>query len=549
VENVAYISGRKDVLCTLFYFLAFLFFVRYRKRGGIGSLLLIFPFYLLALGSKEMAVTLPAVFFLYDTVAHLGEQGRYTPPLFRNVVRALREALRQYPLFYTFLLSVSLAFLIYWIFFLGGSRGMQYHGESVYTNFITVPRVVFHYVKLLLFPVRLSADYSRAAFPLSESIWEGPVLLSLIALSCVVFLLWRSLARHKWIAFGGFWFFITLLPVCQIVPHHELMAERFLYLPSFGFCLIAGLLLERTFLSKRTSHLAAGAFLVVLLVFSWRAAERNKDWKNELTLWEETVRAVPSCARALSNLGGAYHRLGRDDEATLLVKKALEIRPGYALAYNNLGTILASQHAYEDAIKAYETAVEMDSSHPDIWNNLGTVLLSLGRIEEAQRCFWSAQEAKPGLPQTQYNIGTSYLRDGHVDWAIEWLKLVARPSLSWPEAHYNLGIAYLKKGSFEEAAHCFREALRLRPGFAEAHNNLGEAYVKKGDYEQARRQFRLALALNQDLAEAHEGLGRVFLGMGLADEAREAFEKALHLKPDMEEAQEGLAQTVKVKDS
>jgi hypothetical protein len=82
------------------------------------------------------------------------------------------------------------------------------------------------------------------------------------------------------------------------------MAEHHLYLPSFGFSLALAVIIEDAFLSRRTAPLALTALLLILALFSWRIIERNKDWKDEFTLWEKTVRTNPKCARALNNSRG-----------------------------------------------------------------------------------------------------------------------------------------------------------------------------------------------------------------------------------------------------
>jgi hypothetical protein len=255
-ESVAYISGRRDLLCALFYLAGFFSFTWYRRKGKSLFLLLSLCSYLLALGSKEMAVTLPAIFLLYDSTARLEGTTSSSPGAF---VRATWKACTTYPLFYLSFFSLAVAFTVYKVFFSNPSQQTLYYGDSIASHTLTMVRVVFHYVKLLFFPVRLSADYSYAAFPLSHSPLEGSVLISLAILALIFYGLLKSLARTRWVAFGGLWFFITLLPVCQIFPHHELMAEHHLYLPSFGFSLALAVIIEDAFLSRRTAPLALPA--------------------------------------------------------------------------------------------------------------------------------------------------------------------------------------------------------------------------------------------------------------------------------------------------
>jgi len=101
--------------------------------------------------------------------------------------------------------------------------------------------------------------------------------------------------ERKWFAFSGLWFFVTLLPVMQIFPHHEMLAEHYLYIPISCFALFFALVFEKT---------------AVLLLFSARSIARNNDWKDDLTLWTKTVQTAPDCAKARSNSGKALNNEG-----------------------------------------------------------------------------------------------------------------------------------------------------------------------------------------------------------------------------------------------
>ena len=103
----------------------------------------------------------------------------------------------------------------------------------------------------------------------------------------------KLLVIDKLMAFAVIWFFVTLLPVCHIFPHHELLAEHYLYLPSFGFVLLVGLLFERLLIAFRWRYAAYAVFAVLILLLSARTVNRNYDWKNSFTLWGKTVKTSP----------------------------------------------------------------------------------------------------------------------------------------------------------------------------------------------------------------------------------------------------------------
>jgi len=238
-DSVAYLSGRRDILCALFYLLGFYLFLRYRATGKLKFIIATFLAYLLGLGSKEMAVTLPAVFLCYDLLEQFsGKADRINRTYFKEFFLALKRVLVRGRYLYSLTFIGGIAYSYYKVFIKSPSFQSEYYGESVVTNFLTVGKVLVHYIRLLIYPVRLNADYSYHAFPLSSSFFEPATVLSFMVLGVVGYVVLRLMIRHKLLAFGGVWFFITLLPVCQIFPHHELLAEHYLYLPAFGFVVV-----------------------------------------------------------------------------------------------------------------------------------------------------------------------------------------------------------------------------------------------------------------------------------------------------------------------
>ena len=245
-DSVTYVSGRRDLIFTLFYLLGFYAFVRYRGAGQYRYLLLAAISYLLSLLSKEMAITLPLLCFCYDFILSLPVLNRPTTlSRWQALWEGFRTVIRRHKWLYPPLAAVVVFLAGYFIFFVNPSLQRKMWGGGLWPTLLTSARIFAHYLKLLVFPITLNADYSYNAFPISYSLAEPRVIFALIVLVAAWWGIYRLLAEHRWAAFGGLWFFITLLPVSQIIPHHELLAEHYLYLPSAGVFLAAGLLLER----------------------------------------------------------------------------------------------------------------------------------------------------------------------------------------------------------------------------------------------------------------------------------------------------------------
>jgi Flp pilus assembly protein TadD/uncharacterized membrane protein len=455
-DSVTYLSGRRDILFTLFYLSGFYFFLCYRQAQQRRFIITALLMYLLSLGSKEMGVTLPGLFLAYDLVKNFnrdqtGKNPGYGKALFSSFKQSIAKGCFLYP----FMFLGAVAYSYYKVFIKSASLQDTYYGDSALTTFLTVARILVHYLKLLVYPIRLLADYSFNAFPLSASLSEAPVLASLALLLLIGYLTLKLMDSHKTVAFGIVWFFITLLPVCHIIPHHELLAEHYLYLPSVGLCLVAALAGERFLTAGKNNVLLTACLLAVLVLFAFRIADRNRDWSDSLTLYEKTVQTAPQCARAHSNLGEAYASRGRIDEAIEACRQALAIKPRYAEARYNLGFACYKKGRLDEAIEEYKEAIAVEPDYPMALNNLGSACLEKGDPHTAVFYYMKALEFKSVRPEVLVGLGTAFSKMGMIDRAIARVKtaLALKPSLA--VAHNNLAYFYYLKQDYASAiAHC-----------------------------------------------------------------------------------------------
>lgn len=451
-DSVTYISGRRDILFTLFYLAGFYCFLCYRQHRKRRFIIAAFLMYLLSMGSKEMGVTLPLLFLAYDLVKKFSRDeavpaSGYTKALYASLKKSLARAYVLYPLIFL----GALAFSYYKVFVKSPSLQSAYYGDSALVTFLTVTRILAHYLKLLALPIRLNADYSYNAFPLSAALYEPSVTLSLILLLLMGYIMLRLLNHHKMMAFGIAWFFITLLPVCHIIPHHELLAEHYLYLPSVGLCLAAALTGDRFLAGSRQTAVLAVCLLAVAALFSLRIADRNRDWSDSLTLYQKTVATAPQCARAHSNLGEAYASRDRIDDAISQCRQALAIKPRYAEAHYNLGFAYYKKGLLDEAIAEYKEALSVE----------------------------------PDYPRALSNLASAYLEKGEAHTAIFFFMKTLQFSIIRPEALIGLSVAFSKIGMMDRAIAQATKALALKPSLTVAHNNLAYFSYMKGDYAQA----------------------------------------------------------------
>jgi tetratricopeptide (TPR) repeat protein len=521
-DAVAYISGRRDILSTLFFFLGFYFFLRYRANTKLRYMSLAILSFFFGMFSKEMAVTLPLIFFAYDYYIHFNtRETRLNVGFFKDIGLTLKAVFLKYKYFYVPIITAGIAFTFYAVFILNASRRVNWYGDNILLNFLTVGRVWIHSIKLLSFPVTLNADYSINAFPISSSLLEWRGLLSIAALVAISYGILRLMlkkklgkkveggesrvARHNSqpstydsrliIAFCATWFFITILPVSHIIPHHELFAEHYLYLPSFGFCFLIALLIDSVLnIQPKRSSIRKYFYalpIIAILLSSYRTIERNKDWKDSHALWKKTCETAPDCARARNNLGTVYFDKGMINEAIVEHTKAVEIRPAYSKAFANLGADYVRKGKFDEAIAMSERAIEIDSANSAAYNTLGASYFSKGMFDVAIEACTIALEINPNYPGAYLNLGSVYLSAGMTDEGISACKRSIGLNPDIPEAHYNLGIAFMGKDMLDEAIEELESALRLKPTYVKARNNLVIAYKKKGVEIDTEHEFAI----------------------------------------------------------
>lgn len=510
-ESVAYISGRRDVFFTLWYLAGLYGFIRYRETSRVRYLCLAGGSYLLSLLTKEMAITLPLLWLCYDFIRSLpsaGDEGRISA--WEALRDGARTLLRRHTRFYLLIGTVLTVLGYYYlkVQVLPMSLRSEMWGGGVWPLLLTSARIFVHYLTLMVFPMNLSADYSFNAFPISHSLAEARVVLALAVLSGAWWGIYRLLASDRWAAFGGLWFFVTLLPVSQIVPHHEMVAEHYLYLSSAGLALTAAVLLERLLTRSPHPRAIAAAFALVVLLLGLRTVARNRDWKDELTLWTKTTQTSPDSARAHIALAGVHLRQGRHDQARQELVEALRIQPSSAATHSDLGVVLFQLGRLGEAEQELREAIRLSASpSPSLRVNLALVYLGQSQLHEAERELSEALHS-PLLSELEreaalHNLGVVYSKMGRREEAEKALLDVLNLNNANANARVKLAMLYLEKGMLPEGAAQLEETiLRYKGSDANLHALLGEVYYRLGRKERAVTELTRALSLKGDFPEA-----------------------------------------------
>lgn len=323
VENVAWVAERKTLLTSFFSFLSVLSYLAFRDKGRFGLYLLCVFFFMLALLSKPLTVTLPLIALAYE--AFIKKEFKAWPYLV--------------PLF-----AVSLVFAVIAFKAHSGANTIEEGSLSAGVLFgavyPTMLPVYWKYIGMIVWPSGLSGFYDT---PVYGSFLAPVVAVSLLGWAVAFALVfWKGTAQVR---FWFLWFWIWLLPVSNIIPIPVYYADRYMYLPAIGAFVLFSLLLSKAAAAFPPAKKASVGFALVIAVFFASAAFSRLDvWKDEISFWEDTVKKSPAQDKARLNLGYAYEMSGRFEEAEQAYIEAIKIYPSFE-AGSNLEMVRAKKAA------------------------------------------------------------------------------------------------------------------------------------------------------------------------------------------------------------
>ena len=523
---VAYISGRKDLLALFFLLIGLLLFLRFRRNRS--GLVLVFSFcsFILAVASKEVALVFPVLLILVDAVIVATRSER--PPeggLSGALLQGFRQARTQYAVFGL----AALAGLTAALFIQPASRMEGFWGGNFLNNLGTSFKLFAHYLKLTVFPHPLIADYSGHTFPVSTGPTEVATLLAVaVAVAFAVLVVWLF-PRNPIISFGLGWLAVTLLPVLQLIPFHELAADHFLYLPLVGFSIAVGGLADRLLSLSRKPALVWVPILLLATISGWVVINRNKVWRDPKTLWTTTLEQAPESYRANANLAQILMQEGQAERAIELMRKSLEIDPSQAVSWTNLGFVhyqigrqarqagrwsLARENQ-DSAIRNFTQALELNPKDPILSLNLGSSYAEMYRIFRAQN---RPDLAQPWLEKAKETY-RKVLVKSRTDKRRELLYV-----------RRNLAGLFLDSDRPHQAIRQLRVYLEEQPEDPTALYLMGEAYRRLNRYRQAAKYLEKAVELNATTASL-QALGEVYDRLDRSEDALEAFQKAVESAP------------------
>ncbi len=533
-QAVTYLAQRFTSLAALFYLLSLALFSKGRlateeppgsDAGRPGRVLLYFcgsfVSAVLAMKTKEIAFTLPAIIVLYEFVF-------FKTPLRKRLL---------------FLLPFALTVLIVPASIMHSEKtlGTLLTDVSAETRLqtdlprwdylLTEMRVIVTYLRLLVFPVNQNIDYD---YPIYHSPLSAPVLFSLAVLAtlfglAICSLYWsrdknigraQSAPYYRLAGFGTLWFFITLSVESSVIPIVDVIFEHRVYLPSVGFFTGASTVLLLAARHPRVRTAVIALLCAATLLLAGATYARNNVWGSVIALWSDTVKKSPNKNRPRYNLGEAYESEGRLPEALQEFQIAAALTPGDSRAHYNLGTAYLKQQRYDDAVREFRTALAIGPDYAVYHCNLGSAYAKQGKLQDAQQEFKAAIVLKPEDAESHYNLGRTYAAESRNKDAIAELQTAVRLMPDYADAFLNLGLAYMKEKRLPDAEEAFQAVIRIRPDDADAHYSLGNDYYMQGRLDKAAGEYETAIKSRPDFTDAHNNLGAAYYKLGRMDEAQ-----------------------------
>jgi protein O-mannosyl-transferase len=481
-EVVTYVSTRTEGLMSLFFLAAFYCLIRYAgtpppdSASGIPVWpILCFVSVALAMGSKENAVALPLLLFLFDRI--------FLSNSWRTVL-ARRGRLHA---------AVAATWLIPFYLITQGPRsatvGIHFAHITPLDYLRTQAGIVVHYLRLSVLPHPLVLDYHNwpIAYRFTPAISALLTIFIVLCTMSVVFAL-----KNSKTAFWGVWFFAILAPSSSVVPiATEIAAERRMYLPLVAviILLVTGVTQLSKIISPKTvtgspesgksrenpgftnpvrrfGLSAATLFTVIVCIpLAWLTYQRNQDYSDDISIWQDTVQKRPLNSRAHANLGAAYLGAGRFDDAVPYLEQALRLDP------------------------AVQGLIDSDIS--DISSSIVPDMSSYRALE---------------------NLALVYMERGNTAKAVRFLEFVALNNPDDALTFFNLGNAAMRAGQANRAETAFHTAVTLAPENALFHIRYARVLFETGRTDNARAHARQALVLDPNHPEVRQMSGVILDG-------------------------------------
>ncbi|TAN43416.1 MAG: tetratricopeptide repeat protein [Nitrospirae bacterium] len=489
VESVAWVSERKDLLCGLFFILSIIYYVSYADScSGAKSAcnpswlsdrnyLKSFGFFVMAVFSKAMAVTLPALLLVIDWHPFNRFKKGETKRVFYEKIPFVLISF--YLSFATIAAQPSLSV---------GNYPLMYRLFVGFNSMLA-------YIRNIFLPQNLSPMYLHPDDIDGVSFVPSFILASLVS----AVLVWlakegRRTALAVWLCY-----IISLLPVIGIIKvGSQSMADRYVYLP--GAALFFGFSFGAVFFAQRINHklskgssaifragLASSAIICILALAVLTKAQIGV-WRDSISLWQRAVYVI-----------------SKTDERKDYYRNS-------SLVYLFLGKAYKEQGRLQEAIEYFSETLRRNPRFIDVYIYLGEAFTLTGQLNEAARTYTDALNISTNAGNNVNlltGLSNVYIKQQKFDEAIEAYRslIKLKEDLVWP--HFAIAGLLAKQGRLDDAIKEYRYIISRQNKYAVAHNNLGDLYERQKRFNEALNEFRIVFEVNPQFKGIREKIVRL----------------------------------------
>ena len=469
VESVAWVSGRKDLLCAFFYFSTVIAYLHhhYATKGSFWKNLALLSF-TLALMSKSMAITLPIVLIILDIypLQKIRDENSIS-----NRIKLLTEG----KLLYFFLASSVLVITLI-------SQTSNITDAQEYTIAARLANSAtnyFYYIYSMIFPGALSPYH-----PLKNNVnnigwinWVSVVLF--IAIFSVNYIAYRKNYKFPLILLATY--LILLLPAIGLLHlGHAVRADRYAYIPTTAFYMLIGFTVThactRLIKHRWQTLIFVFAVLAFAILLSLTTYQQSKAWQNDKTVWQRVIYKYPDSA---------------------------------ATAYVNLGNALFEEKQFKAAIQHYSAAIRIDPLRLEAIRNLGLTYENLNDHSSAEKYYKLMIETRPDIHYPYTVAGDFYFNTGKYPQAATYYQKALEISPSSENALYKSSLIDLLRGDLKRAEQKIDYLLQLRPNDIDGLQIKAQIRYTQKDFKSAEDTARTILQLDSTNKVANQLISKI----------------------------------------
>lgn len=477
VESVAWISERKNVLYTLFFFGSLIFYIKYLKNNYKRNYFFALFLFIVSLLSKGMAVPLSMCLIAIDYYAG------------RKILSG-KVIMEKVPFI---LLSIFFGIVAIKVQQVSGATGREEY-ISILERIAIAGYGFTQYIIKLIYPFKLSAYYPYPV-RLGESLPISYYYYIIVPFVLLFFLI-RYLKNNRIVVFGALFFILNIALVLQLIPVGDaIMADRYVYIPIVGFFLIIGyycnVLWERLF---KYRNLLLIAFIVYSYIICFKTFQRVEVWRNSLTLWNDSIKKYPQYNdRGYLNRGNVYLETDNYMEAFKDYNKVLLFNPYSVSANIGMGLLKMKLKDLNGAVEYFNTALSRKKIY-ELYVNKAVVNILLSDYETARKDLDTARNLNPLGTEVFINRGIIEINLENYNKAIDELNEATKMNKYHNEPYLYRGIANVDLGNYQDAIEELNYSIYLKP-LPLAYYYRAMAYIKSNNQNKGCEDFHMALSL------------------------------------------------------